>query len=211
LLKSNPYLNSFIKQLQTRITEIPPTRYIEPEHIKNFCGVDISYKTDIAAASAVLRHTNNDEIVETKIVQGDPPYPYIPGLLFMREAPLMTAAVKALSTTPDLILVDGHGIAHPRKAGLAVFVGLALDTPAIGVAKSLLVGEIGESKDGLAPILLNNSPVGFQLESSRRRPLFVSPGYGVTLDSVREIINRLGADLPKVLLEADKLSRVSLR
>lgn len=211
MLKPDTNLTTFIKQLQSRIAEIPPTRYVKAEDVKHFCGVDISYKTDRAAAAAVLRNTQSEEIVETKIVQGEPPFPYVPGLLFMREAPLMTTAVKALSKYPDLILVDGHGIAHPRRAGLAVFVGLALDTPSIGVAKSLLVGKIGESKEGFAPILLNGSPVGFQVDVGRRRPLFVSPGYGVRLESIREILDRLGTGFPKVLLEADKISRASLR
>ena len=211
MLKPDTTLTSFIKQLQSRIAEIPPTRYVEAGDVKCFCGVDISYKTDRAAAAAVLWDIRSDEVVETKIVQGEPPFPYVPGLLFMREAPLMTAAVKALSKQPDIILVDGHGIAHPRRAGLAVFVGLALDTPSIGVAKSLLVGKIGELKEGFAPILLNGSTVGFQVNVGRRRPLFVSPGYGVRLESIREILDRLGAGFPKVLLEADKMSRASLR
>ncbi|MCL4436456.1 MAG: endonuclease V [Thaumarchaeota archaeon] len=211
MLKPDTHLNNFLKQIQSRISEVPPKRYVEAEDVKHFCGVDISYKADRAAAAAVLRSIRSGEIVETKIVQGEPPFPYIPGLLFMREAPLMTAAVKALSKQPDVILVDGHGIAHPRRAGLAVFVGLTLDTPSIGAAKSLLVGEIGESKNGFAPILLDGSPVGFQVDVGRRRPLFVSPGYGVRLESVREILSRLGAGFPKVLLEADKMSRASLR
>jgi deoxyribonuclease V len=127
----------------------------------------------------------------------------------MREAPLMTAAIEALPEKPDLILVDGHGVAHPRRAGLAVFVGLVLDTPSVGVTKSLLVGEIGE-EDGFAPILLDGSVVGFRVDVGGRRR-FVSSGYGVRLDSVREAIGVLGTSFSTVLSDADRYSRESLR
>lgn len=208
--RSEPHLNHFIKRLQTRITEISPRRYVEAEEIKTVCGVDISYCAGQAAAAAVLRSISVDETIEISITTGRPSFPYIPGLLFMREAPLMTSAVESLSTHPDLILVDGHGIAHPRRAGLAVFVGLVLDTPSIGVAKSRLVGDIGEDdREGFAPILLEGSPVGFRLNAGGRR-LFVSPGYGVRLGSIRAILRRLDAVFLRVLLEADRRSRESL-
>lgn len=207
--KADPYLKRFITLLQTRIPEIPPTKFVENEDIETVCGVDVSYRGDRAAAAAVLWSISKQKTIEVSINKGRPPFPYIPGLLFMREAPLMTAAAEGLSRRPDIILVDGHGIAHPRRAGLAVFVGLTLDIPSLGVAKSRLVGEIGEVEDGYAPITLDGSTVGFRVETASR-PLFVSPGYGVHLGSIRDILRRLGEGFPKVLLEADRISRTSL-
>lgn len=207
--RADPDLKEFITLLQTRIPEIPPRNYVKIEDIKTICGVDVSYKDNKAAAAAVLWSVLNQETIEVSVHTGQPPFPYIPGLLFMREAPLMTAAIKDLSGKPDVILVDGHGIAHPRRAGLAVFVGLVLDTPSLGVAKSRLVGEVGEVKEGFAPLILDDSAVGFRVESVGRR-FFISPGYGVEVDSIKGILKRIGEEYPKVLLEADRISRASL-
>ncbi len=207
--RADPDLKEFITLLQTRIPEIPPRNYVKIEDIETICGVDVSYKDNKAAAAAVLWSVLNQETIEVSVHTGQPPFPYIPGLLFMREAPLMTAAIKDLSGKPDVILVDGHGIAHPRRAGLAVFVGLVLDTPSLGVAKSRLVGEVGEVKEGFAPLILNDSTVGFRVESVGRR-FFISPGYGVEVDSIKGILKRIGEEYPKVLLEADRISRASL-
>ncbi len=207
--RADPDLKEFITLLQTRIPEIPPRNYVKIEDIKTICGVDVSYKDNKAAAAAVLWSVLNQETIEVSVHTGQPPFPYIPGLLFMREAPLMTAAIKDLSGKPDVILVDGHGIAHPRRAGLAVFVGLVLDTPSLGVAKSRLVGEVGEVKEGFAPLILDDSTVGFRVESVGRR-FFISPGYGVEVDSIKGILKRIGEEYPKVLLEADRISRASL-
>ncbi|MEE9585893.1 MAG: endonuclease V [Nitrososphaerales archaeon] len=207
--RADPDLKEFITLLQTRIPEIPPRNYVKIDDIETICGVDVSYKDNKAAAAAVLWSVLNQETIEVSVHTGQPPFPYIPGLLFMREAPLMTAAIKDLSGKPDVILVDGHGIAHPRRAGLAVFVGLVLDTPSLGVAKSRLVGEVGEVKEGFAPLILDDSTVGFRVESVGRR-FFISPGYGVEVDSIRGILKRIGEEYPKVLLEADRISRASL-
>ncbi|MFQ6135274.1 MAG: endonuclease V [Nitrososphaerales archaeon] len=207
--RADPDLKEFITLLQTRIPEIPPRRYVKIEDIKTVCGVDVSYRGGRAAAAAVLWSVPKQETVEVSVHTGQPPFPYIPGLLFMREAPLMTAAIKDLSGKPDIILVDGHGIAHPRRAGLAVFVGLILDTPSLGVAKSRLVGEVGEVEDRFAPLILDGSTVGFMVESAGRR-FFISPGYGVQVGSIRGILRHIGEEYPKVLLEADRISRESM-
>lgn len=186
-----------------------PSRYVKPEDIETVCGVDVSYRGGEAAAAAILWSVSKRETVETAIHRGRPPFPYIPGLLFMREAPLMISAVKMLKGAADMILVDGHGVAHPRKAGLAVFVGLLLDTPSLGVAKSLLIGEVGEVEEGFAPVTLDGSTVGFSVKSRGRR-FYVSHGYGVRIGSVKNIIKRLGGAYPEALLEADKMSRRSV-
>jgi deoxyribonuclease V len=209
LLRADPDLKEFITLLQIRIPEIPPRRYVKSEDIKTVCGVDVSYRGRRAVAAAVLWSVPERKTVEVSVHNGRPPFPYISGLLFMREAPLMNVAIKGLSGKPDIILVDGHGIAHPRRAGLAVFLGLVLDTPTLGVAKSRLVGEVGEVEDRFAPLNLDGSTVGFLIESAGRR-FFISPGYGVHLVSIRGILGRIGEEYPKALLEADRISRERL-
>src|SRR3989304_6853813 len=112
---------------------------IEPRFIG---GVDISVRRgeEMATGSVVVLSYPELEVVETKVVRGRLDFPYIPGLLSFRELPLTLAACEQLSIIPDLILVDGQGIAHPRRFGIASHLGLFLDIPTIGCAKSLLCG-----------------------------------------------------------------------
>lgn len=113
---------------------------ITPQFI---AGLDISVKKadGTASSAAIVIQYPQLRLIEVKIVQGKLDFPYIPGLLSFRESPLTLAACQQLTITPDLILVDGQGIAHPRRMGLASHLGLFLDTPTIGCAKSLLCGE----------------------------------------------------------------------
>src|SRR5205807_2117067 len=94
--------------------------------------------------------------VETAVAELAPPFPYIPGYLSFRETPIVAAALERLTRTPDLVIVDGQGIAHPRRFGVAAHLGLLLDLPTIGCAKSLLVGrgaEPGPARGDWTPLL----------------------------------------------------------
>ncbi|MGK7867473.1 endonuclease V [Falsiroseomonas sp. E2-1-a20] len=112
--------------------------------------------------------------------------PYIPGLLGFREVPVLVRAFRALPERPDLILVDGHGLAHPRGLGVASHLGVVLDVPTIGVAKSILVGtvegDLGEEAGAQAPLVWQGRQVGVALRTRRgANPIYVSVGHRVSL------------------------------
>jgi deoxyribonuclease V len=114
-------------------------------------------------------------------------FPYVPGFLAFREGPAIIAAIKKLFHIPDLILVDGQGIAHPRQFGLASYIGVRLDIPTIGCAKSRLIGdykEPGNKKGSWSPLGLGDDIVGAVLRTKDNvRPLFISPGHRTDVKS----------------------------
>lgn len=118
-------------------------------------------------------------------------FPYVPGYLGFREVPALVAAWARLSRKPDLLLVDGQGMAHPRGLGLACHLGVVLDVPTIGVAKSLLVGmgEPGPAVGDAAPVLWKGEPVGTAMRTRRgARPLYVSVGHRVSLETAVALV-----------------------
>ncbi len=157
---------------------------VEPHFV---AGVDISSggADRMAAAAAVVLSYPELELVEARIVTGKLDFPYIPGLLSFRESPLTLAACESLAITPDLILVDGQGIAHPRRFGIASHLGLFLDTPTIGCAKSLLCGsheEPGEEPGSYAEIIDGGEVIGAALRTKAgMKPVYVSVGHKVDL------------------------------
>jgi len=185
-----------------------------PTPLRFIAGVDAAYQKDGARVygAAVLLSWPELTVVETAGVSGPVLYPYIPGLLSLREAPILAAALRRLRQRPDVILVDGQGIAHPRGLGLASHVGLLVQRPTIGCAKSRLWGhfeELGEEKGSVCPLLADGVELGWVLRSRRRcRPLFISPGHLITVAESLEVVKTcLGAyRLPLPLRAAHLLS-----
>ena len=179
-------------------------------------GADASYdRVDRRVYGAVAVFTYPDlTLVEEATLDGPCPFPYIPGLLSFREAPIIVEIWKKLTRRPDVLLADGQGIAHPRGLGLAAHLGLLLDIPTIGAAKSKLVGEgeePGQEAGAATPLSWQGRVVGWILRTRKGiRPLFVSPGHRVSLTDCRRIT--LGCvrrcRLPEPLRRADRLSRL---
>jgi len=152
-------------------------------------GVDISAGNaqGMATGAVVVLEYPELRLVETKVAQGRPNFPYVPGLLSFRESPLTLAACEKLTIIPDLILVDGQGIAHPRRLGLASHLGLFLNTPTIGCAKSLLCGQHEEpaiEPGSYAEVVDRDETIGVALRTRLGvKPVYVSIGHKVDLDT----------------------------
>ncbi len=133
-------------------------------------------------------------------------FPYVGGLFYLHEGPFVVAAVERLQSKPQLVCFDAHGRAHPRSAGLATIAGMVLGVPSVGIAKSLLVGTIGEADgSGLRRIVYEGDVVGFATGEGKEKR-FWSSGYSVSLEGLRRIILDTGEACLKCLAEAHRLA-----
>jgi deoxyribonuclease V len=152
-------------------------------------GVDISGEdsSGLARGAVVVLRFPELSIVEQSVATLRLSFPYRPGLLSFREVPLILAACEGLSVTPDLFIADAQGIAHPRRLGLASHLGLLLDVPTIGCAKSILCGQhgdLGEEPGDYAPLLDGDEVIGAALRTKRGvNPVYVSIGHRVDLEA----------------------------
>ncbi|MGQ0638065.1 MAG: endonuclease V [Nitrososphaerota archaeon] len=172
--------------------------------IKNVCAVDVSYKDDMAFCSAVVINKKTVEVVECINTQTAVKYSYIPGLLMLREAEPVMSGLKLLKNDFDLLLVDGHGQLHPRRCGLACYLGITLNKPTIGVAKSLLCGTIKGNF-----VELDGKKLGAVIENKQKK-IFVSVGHKISLKSAAKIVTELIKEnewLPEPLRVADMNSK----
>lgn len=215
-LTATPVSPAAARTLQQRLrTHVLTEDRFDAEPVRWVAGVDAHYDESrkVAWAAAVLLSFPELELVESVLASRPTDFPYIPGLLSFREAPVMVEALAALRRRPDLVLVDGQGIAHPRRFGLACHVGVLADRPAIGVAKSRLIGRHEEppaGRGGWAPLIDRGATVGAVLRTrDGTRPLFVSPGHRVGQATAIELVLRCtaGYRLPEPTRLADRLSR----
>ncbi|RKY06531.1 MAG: deoxyribonuclease V [Planctomycetota bacterium] len=176
--------NALARKVRSSAIKRPP---------KTVAGIDCAFskdKTRIGAIIVVLEYQTL-KIIETVRAVAEVGFPYISGLLSFREAPVCVQAAKRLKITPDIFLIDGQGIAHPRRLGLASHLGLFLDKPTVGCAKSRLIGKFQPpptEKGSYSPLTDKNEIIGAVLRTRTNvKPLFVSTGHKCTLDDAIKI------------------------
>ena len=179
------------KELRTSVRLVPLTQ--EPTFVGG-CDVSMNrFAKEGFAGFVTLTYPDLEEI-DHAAAKAAVPFPYIPGLLSFREIPMLMEAWKKLRTKPDVLLVDGIGIAHPRRLGIATHLGLALDMPTIGCAKSILIGhaeEPGNTPGDWSPLidLKTNETIGAALRTKKNvKPMFISPGHRITLEDSLRIV-----------------------
>jgi deoxyribonuclease V len=173
-------------------------------------GVDVAYSDDRAAGAATALNASTKELVASITLVRDILSDYIPGFFQLREGPILIELLKDLKT-PGIVLVDGNGILHPRRFGLASYLGVTMNIPTIGVAKKLLLGTIGARTGCTADILHDGEIIGRALWLKERKPLYVSIGHRISLDSAIAVVSNSSVDgYPEPLRRAHRLSREAL-
>ena len=178
------------RQLAAQVVEGPPL-----SHVETVAAADVSAgkREEWIIAAVVVVRLPDFEVVETSEAGMKAAWPYVPGCLSFREAPVVLEAFRQLRTVPDVVLVDGQGVAHPRRLGLASHLGLALEVPTIGCAKSRLVGEargpLGLARGSRQPLCDGGRRIGTVLRTrTGARPLYVSVGHRIDLASAERWI-----------------------
>ncbi|MBI2565200.1 endonuclease V [Candidatus Woesearchaeota archaeon] len=176
------------------------------DEIKKIAGFDVAFFDNKIVGASVVLDAKTLKVLERKTIVADLPMNYIPGYRAFREGPVLLQLYYELEEEPDIIMVNGHGIAHPLSCGLATFLGVELEKPSIGVAKSLLVGEEKEGK-----IILDNQCVGIAVKTKEyANPLYVSPGTKISAETAAEIIKKIVIQphkLPEPLHKAHRLAK----
>ncbi|MDF2577944.1 MAG: nfi [Chlamydiales bacterium] len=160
-------------------------------------------------ATCVLLDKNSLAVQTVSNASHSDSFPYIPGYLGFREAPALVKAIQKLNKKPDLILVDGHGISHPRGLGIASHIGVLLDIPTIGVAKSILVGKpkrsLEDQPGDITELEWKGKTIGFMLKTKKRcNPLIIAPGHRISFETSLQIVNEClrGYRLPEPTRQA---------
>ncbi len=182
--------------------------------VASVAGIDVGFpgRGTIARAAVVVLRFPGLKPVESAIAETPVRFPYVPGLLSFREAPGALAALYRLRRLPDLLVCDAHGIAHPRRFGLACHLGVLLDRPSIGVAKTRLIGRYREPpahKGAWAPLEHGQEIIGAVLRTrAHTKPVFVSVGHRIGLETAIDVVLRLSPRfrLPETTRAAHRLA-----
>lgn len=198
-----------LSELEAKKLQIELSKLVVQEELKKevnlVAGADISYDvgSDFLFACVVVLSAKDLSIVEKVVVTKEVKFPYIPGLLSFRETPALIEAFRLLKNEPDVIFIDGQGIAHPRFFGIASHIGVIYDIPTIGVAKRTLVGEadfIPQKKGEFSPLRFKGKIVGALLCTvDGQKPVVVSVGHKITLIQAIELVKKfsLGFRIPE--------------
>ncbi|GIH71027.1 deoxyribonuclease V [Sphaerimonospora thailandensis] len=186
-----------------------------PEHVRLVAGLDVGYavKGNEVTGAVVVLDADTLRVVDRAVVRERVRFPYVPGLFAFRELPSLLAALDRLPVTPDLLICDGYGLAHPRRFGLACHLGVLTGLPTVGVAKTAFVGSHdapGRERGAWSPIRIDGDVVGRALRTREGvKPVYVSQGHRVGLDTACAHVLRLtpAYRLPEPIRQADRLSR----
>ncbi|TBR59863.1 endonuclease V [Westiellopsis prolifica IICB1] len=198
------------EQMQTEV--ITSDQLQEP--VQYVAGVDMGFEADgtISRAAVAVLSFPDLKLQETSIARRPTSFPYIPGFLSFREIPAVLDALEKIKITPDLILCDGQGIAHPRRFGIACHLGVIIDIPSIGVAKSLLIGkheELPDIRGSWQPLIHKDEIIGAVLRTRVGvKPVYVSSGHRISLPTAIDYVLRCTPKyrLPETTRIADKLA-----
>lgn len=183
------------------------------EDMATVAGIDTGYRNKTAYAAIVVLNLPDLRVLEKATAAKPISFPYIPGLLSFREGPVVLEALDKLKSPPDLLMIDGQGIAHPRRFGIACHIGLLTDIPSVGCAKTRLLGEYQElhrDRGSTAFLRENGETLGAVVRTRTGvKPVFVSIGHLIDLnDSIRIILKCCrGYRLPEPIRRADQLSK----
>ncbi|MFC6011267.1 endonuclease V [Nocardia lasii] len=203
--------------LQDELHPLVSTENLVPPPFSTAAGIDSAYAEDgTVATAAVILDMVTMETRESVVAHSNSQFPYVPGLLAFRELPATVAALEKLTATPDLLVCDAQGRAHPRRFGLACHVGLLTGIPTIGVAKSVWgdYAEPGPSRGAGSDVTIDGEVVGRALRTRDEvKPLFVSVGHHIDLDTACAQVLALtqGFRQPETTRRADRLCREALR
>jgi deoxyribonuclease V len=198
-------------ELRERVRDAP---CVAIDQIHTVAGFDASYK-DIARAAVVVFSFPDLQVLDQAVGECASLFPYVPGLLSFREGPAVVEAMAKVRVEPDLLLFDGQGIAHPRRFGLAAHLGVYLDRPSIGCAKSRLVGrysEPGPNPGDSSQLTDHGETIGVVLRTKRRsNPLFISTGYRIDLPTAVKVVEMClrGYRLPEPTRAAHNLAEAA--
>lgn len=188
---SIPEARALQGELASRIVQGPP---LDLSRVRYVAGADVSTQGDMGYATVVVLSFPGLEVVEVRGYEAALSFPYVPGLLAFREIPPVVGALEQVETGVDALIFDAHGLAHPRGMGLASHLGLFLDVPTVGCAKSRLVGkheEPGEEKGSAADLVYKKEVVGKVVRTRARvSPVYVSVGDRTDLDGAVELVLR---------------------
>jgi deoxyribonuclease V len=207
--KIEPLLTEMrLRQEELRPRLIADDDFPEPNKI---IGLDIAYQGDMGFGVKVIQDAATGQIIGSGLQERKVLFPYVPTYLTYRELPILARLVDQ-GRQDAIHLVDGQGRLHPRGFGIACHLGVCLDIPTIGVAKSLLVGKVEENGKEESPITLGEEVVGVRLSLPKNRPLYISVGHRVSLETAVEIVRKATEDKGRDPLKiADRLSKEQRR
>ncbi|GEM_PF-158137 len=195
------------EDIQEKIaSQVDSSKAVDFNSIKTVAGFDCAFFNTKIVCAAVVFDLKTKEVIEKKYTISDSQMSHIPGFTAFREGPAIIQTYYSLENNPDILMLDGHGIAHQKKCGLATYVGLELEKPSIGIAKNLAAGEVKDNK-----IIIDSQHRGAVVKTkTHANQLFVSPGHLIDITSCVEITQKLvfaPHKMPEPLHEAHKFAK----